>query len=109
MYMFPKIFIGGSIPDTHRLGYGGNATKTTVKLAGVSTDDTIDGYKPKNKKLYTYPYNFYHVDNASGSELSLRYEFFENNTPVVEISGTVTQPVIAIDTKISSTVSPYSR
>nr|DAJ04759.1 MAG TPA: Major tail protein [Caudoviricetes sp.] len=95
MYMFPKIFIGGSIPDTHRLSYGAGATKTTVKLSKITNNDTIDGYKPKNAKLYTYPYNFYHVDNASGSELSLRYEFFDNLTPVVEISGTVTQPVIA--------------
>lgn len=96
IYMFPKIFIGGSIPETHRLSYAVGASKTTITLAGVSTNDTIDGYKPKNKKMYTYPYNFYHVDNASGSELSLRYEFFEKGIPVVEISGTVTQPVIAI-------------
>lgn len=96
MYMFPKLFIGDRIPDTHRLSYGQSATKNVIRLSAVTTDDTLDGYKPKNKKLYTYPYNFYHVDNASGSELSLRYEFFENRTPVVEISGTVTQPVIAI-------------
>ena len=70
--------------------------KTTVSLNTITTNDTIDGYKPKNAKLYTYPYNFYHIDNASGSELSLRYEFFENLQPVVEISGTLTQPVIAI-------------
>lgn len=96
MYMFPKIFIGGTIPDTHRLSYGTGAVSTTVQLTSITKDDTIDGYKPKNAKLYTYPYNFYHVDNASGGELSLRYEFFDNLKPVVEISGTVTQPIIAI-------------
>lgn len=96
VYMFPKLFIGGKIPDNHRLSYGQSATATIVKLKGVSVSDTLDGYKPKNKKLYTYPYNFYHVDNASGSELSLRYEFFEGGKPVVEIAGTVTQPVVAI-------------
>lgn len=95
MYMFPKLFVGGVIPDTHRLSYGASAISTTVSLTAVSKTDTIDGYKPKNAKLYTYPYNFYHVDNASGGELSLRYEFFDNLQPVVEISGTVTQPVVA--------------
>lgn len=95
MYMFPKLFIGDEIPDTHRLSYGAGAMSTTVTISAVSKDDTIDGYKPKNAKLYTYPYNFYHVDNASGGELSLRYEFFDNLKPVVEISGTVTQPVVA--------------
>lgn len=96
MYMFPKIFIGGTIPDTHRLSYGAGAVTTIITLDGVTINDTLDGYHPKNRKLYTYPYNFYHVDNASGGELSLRYEFFDNNTPVVEISGTVTQPVVAV-------------
>lgn len=95
MYMFPKMLIG-SIPENHRLKYGQSASKTTVVLPSITSNDTLDGYKPKNKKLYTYPYNFYHVDNASGSELTLRYEFFERFIPVVEISGTVTQPVIAI-------------
>ena len=96
VYMFPKLFVGGTIPENHRLAYGTSASKTTIELEAVSTNDTLDGYKPKNKKLYTYPYNFYHIDNASGSELSLRYEFFDNRKPVVEISGTVTQPVIAV-------------
>lgn len=95
MYMLPTLFIG-SIPDTHKLSYGSGAIKNNITLAGISANDTLNGYKPKNKKLYTYPYNFYHVDNASGGELSLRYEFFSNLTPVVEISGTVTQPVIAV-------------
>ena len=96
MYMLPSLFIGDTIPENHRLSYGSSANKTTVTLAKISGDDTLDGYKPKNKKLYTYPYNFYHADNASGSDLSLRYEFFDNLTPVVEITGTVTQPVIGI-------------
>jgi hypothetical protein len=48
---------------------------------------------PKNKKLYTYPYNFFHVDNASGSELNLRYEFFENRTPKGNIRVPITMPI----------------
>lgn len=42
----------------------------------------LDGYQPKNNKLYTYPYNFLHVDNANGRELNLRYEFFTDDTGV---------------------------
>lgn len=95
VYMLPKMFIG-DIPSTHKISYGAGALKNNVTLAGISVSDTLNGYKPKNKKLYTYPYNFYHVDNASGSELTLRYEFFPNLTPVVEISGTITQPVVAV-------------
>lgn len=93
MYMFPKFLIG-SIPDTHKLAFSERALKTPVKhLTAPRVTDTLDGYRPKNRKLYTYPFNFCHVDNANGNELNLRYEFFENNKPVFEITGTITQPV----------------
>lgn len=96
MYMFPKVFIGGKIPSNHRLTSSTSAMSTVVKLNPVKKGDDLDGYVPKNKKLYTYPYTFLHVDNASGSELNLRYELFNTGYPIVEISGTITQPVVAI-------------
>lgn len=95
VYMCPKALIG-DIPDTNRLSYGQGAVTTTVSLDAIGGTESLDGYVPKNKKLYTYPYNFYHVDNAGGNELSLRYEFFDSLKPVVQISGTVTQPVVAV-------------
>lgn len=66
---------------------------TDTRLAGT---EKLDGYTPKNKKLYTYPYNFFNMDNANGSSLTLRYEFFDNLTPTFEIIGTITQPVSVI-------------
>lgn len=53
----------------------------------------IDGYLVKNKKLLTYPYCFYHVDNGNGNELNLRYEFFTDGQVKVKIGGTIVQPV----------------
>lgn len=58
--------------------------------------ETLDGYTPKNKKLYTYPYNFFNMDNGNGSNLQLRYEFFEGLLPRFAIIGTLTQPVSVI-------------
>lgn len=92
MYMLPKALIG-SIPTNHKLPYGQGGVTTHVLAPAVTKQDTLNGYLPKNGKMYTYPYNFYHVDNASGSDMSLRYEFFENLRPSLEIGGTVTQPV----------------
>lgn len=92
MYMMPLILIG-SIPANHKLPYASGAIKNVVSKAAITKNDTLDGYTPKNAKMYTYPYNFYHVDNASGNDISLRYEFFDNLQPVLELSGTVTQPV----------------
>ena len=51
-------------------------------LTPLSPTDTIDGHIVRNKKLFTYPYNFYHIDNANGRELNLRYEFFTTNLGV---------------------------
>ena len=59
-------------------------------------NETLDGYTPKNKKLYTYPYNFFNMDNGNGSNLQLRYEFFEGLLPRFAIIGTLTQPVSVI-------------
>ncbi len=53
----------------------------------------LDGYAPKNNKLYTYPYNYFTVDNSNGSSLTLRYEFFRELTPTLRFWGTVNQPV----------------
>lgn len=37
----------------------------------------IDGYTPKNNKLYTYPYNFLYVTNGQGNSATYKYEFFK--------------------------------
>lgn len=109
MYMFPSLFIGGSIPENHRLSYGQGASKKIVMADAITVNDTLDGYKPVNNKMYTYPYSFWHVDNACGGELTLRYEFFSGRNPVMEISGTVTQPVVAVLRPCSyKGVPPYS-
>lgn len=95
IYMFPKELIK-TIPDNHRLAYGEGASPSIYLLETQTKSKTLDGYKPKNNKMYTYPYNFCHIDNASGGELSLRYEFFDNLRPAVEITGTITQPVSVV-------------
>lgn len=91
MYMIPK-FLLGSIPSNHLIPNTSMGNSVYNKRQKCSSDWSLDGYKPRNKKLYTYPYHFYHVDNACGSGLSLRYEFFEDLTPVFSITGTITQP-----------------
>lgn len=73
-------------------------------LTGI---ETLDGYTPHNKKLYTYPYNFLSIDNSNGDNISLRYEFFENangerdGIPKFVIFTTYTAPPRAILMPIS--------
>lgn len=94
MYMCPQEFISDPVPmgGTH-LSDTLESKSIEVPFDAISSSDNLDGYKPRNCKLYTYPFNFFHVDNAAGSSLILRYEFFKNKTPQIEIRGTITQPV----------------
>lgn len=79
---------------------GDSADTWTISPSSVTSTDKIDGYLPHNCKLYTYPYNFLHVDNSSGASLALRYEFFEGD-PTLKYHTKVTQP-------ITVTLRPYN-
>ena len=57
--------------------------------------DNIDGYVPKNNKLFCYPYNFLYANNNKGTGNEYRYEFFRDDT--IEFEYTVifdTEPVL---------------
>ena len=65
IYTIPKVFLPkGEIPSSNRIPELDSSLKITSISTALTGNENIDGYKPKNKKLYTYPYNFYHVDNA---------------------------------------------
>ena len=93
IYMIPKSLIPATIPDA---GYEiPNATLVNpvrVVRPAVNSSFKLDGYTPRNKKLYTYPYHYYHVDNSNGTSLKLRYEMFDQLQPRFEITATITQP-----------------
>lgn len=42
--------------------------------------ENVDGYVPKNKKLFSYPFTYCGVNNCQGSENTYRYELFRNPT-----------------------------
>lgn len=69
IFMMPKNMVG-EIGGTVKT-YDVNKSK---KVAGQ-----IDGYTPKNKKLYTYPYNFLYVTNLNGVGVPFPYEYFSNS------------------------------
>lgn len=53
-------------------------------------NETLDGYKPKNNKLLTYPYNYLYVSNNSGAGVIYHYEKFHTDTCEFEVQGCVT-------------------
>lgn len=96
VYMIPKMLVGEVDSGGKKLSYAQGGVSNTISCDAIDGTETFDGYKPKNMKMYTYPYNYFNLDNASGSSLSLRYEFFDNLKPVIKINGGVTQPISLI-------------
>lgn len=99
MYMCPRKMVladGKGIPQDHKLANNHSAPHYIIQESPITTLDTLDGYKPKNNKMYTYPYNYYHIDDGQGSEIALRYEFFKSLRPVVDIVGTFTPPCVCV-------------
>lgn len=104
LYMCPKCLCvrGGGAGQfaNYFLRTAGNAPVYRYQYLPQLLDTaTLNGYTPKNKKLFTYPYNYLVVDNAKGNALTLRYEFFGMNAgtylrPSFTVDGCTLQPVV---------------
>lgn len=94
MYMCPQSAVNGLIPTGGaKLSNSNTAEILTSTLSTLTGNEALNGYTPKNKKLYTYPYNYLLVNTGSANSLTLRYEFFDNLTPKFYIYLGLTMPV----------------
>lgn len=89
--MFPKAFVDY---DTSVAGGFGPVTKNTglknITFTANKNTTNIGGYTPKNKKLFTYPYNFLYCTNFNGNSANFRYEYFTTANCDFRISVDVT-------------------
>lgn len=76
VYEYPRIFGDASTTAAFR-----DEKTITPKTSGA-----LNGYTPRNKKLYTYPYNFLLISNNTGQTAEIRWEDF-NDTPTFVIRG----------------------
>lgn len=44
----------------------------------IGINNSLDGYVPKNNKLFTYPYNLLYCTNQNGGSMEYRWEFFND-------------------------------
>lgn len=95
MYMCPSKLISG-VDNDYKIVNQSTARQYNYVMDSAWSKPAFGGYTPKNKKMYTYPYQYFHVDNGAGHSLCLRYEFFEALTPVLHVAGTMTPPVKVI-------------
>lgn len=93
IYMCPIAFFRDGIGGGETT-YGTQSGRYYLEMKDeITPETTIDGYKPKNNKLYTYPYNFFRVDTPDGDCLITRYELFEELKPRFAVTTSITMPV----------------
>lgn len=101
VFLVPKAFAIGSVTTAiagtaEGLSYAflvptsSSTYNTLVEDATFSRNTSLDGYTPKNKKLLTYPFNYFNLSNNSGSNVTMRYEDFASGTPHFKIIGDLT-------------------
>lgn len=103
MYILPKRFapqntlIGQSITDPKGdlvvdIWYLPNSTTaTTLGTYWWDRNTTINGYTPKNNKLFCYPYNYLMISNNAGDDTVYHWEDFSSSQAHFTMRGVATQ------------------
>ena len=103
LFMIPLSIANVDYTDGWSTGGLGNQTGINFRVlpnsAGVITlrnaditlskPSTLNGYTPKNNKLFCWPYNVLAISNNVGTQAEYRYEDFINNTPVFSLVAAV--------------------
>jgi len=85
MYMIPDDFFSSSGTPA---AITPASSSPEIDVTGPKLPETIDGYTPKNNKLFTFPYCFLYVHNNSGQAAVYHFEDF-SDTPAFKIYGGV--------------------
>lgn len=86
VYMIPKKII--TYDGTH-MQYSGQGSPTTYTIK-IGKQLILDGYIPRNNKLYCFPYNYMLLSNNSGTSNILQYEHFSGNLCTFEVQAVPT-------------------
>lgn len=86
MFMAPTGVIEGWDPEsTIGIDLGRTDYPFTWNYNSVNMNSSLDGYVPKNNKLFVYPFNYLAVSNNNGIEKVYQYEYFTNNNPTFKV------------------------
>ncbi len=94
MYLVPKKALKNPPPSGARSEYlepQSEIPKWSISSV-PSYSSNIDGYTPRNNKLYTYPYYFLYLTNRNGSAQEYRYELFDGNPQFLDMYTFVGTP-----------------
>ena len=96
IFLAPKEFFAGAAVFGE-LGYNiyipqDSGYASLLKAATTITRPSkVNGYTPRNNKMFTFPFSYIGVDNNAGTTATYRYEDFTNATPKFNIIGALGQ------------------
>ena len=100
IFLIPRALVNGITWYTFNLGnqenivasFPPNSTFSNVLVSGVEIESPtkLNGYTPKNNKLFCYPFNYLYITNNNGADVIYNYEDFVNNTPKFTVDGVLT-------------------
>lgn len=99
MWMVPRWAVGFGIEDKWINTRHGEVYR--FYLPAVHPGTQLDGYTPKNNKMYTYPYNLLQINTASGNQMALRYEFYDGQEVALEETWNIAEPASSVLRPIS--------
>lgn len=86
IFMYPKALIPGGWPTglISKLLTSERSTSVNTYTLTITPPTTINGYTPKNNKLFVYPFRYINLSNNNGISNILQYEYFGNYNFAVE-------------------------
>lgn len=83
-------FSNGTEPKNALGAFQESKTRTVTH---ATAQQVLSGLQLQNQKTFTSPYCLFNVNNASGQDMDLKYEYFTNGTPKLSFLSTYVAPV----------------
>ena len=90
MFIAPKMLVNSAVYSNYTIGEGVGSTRLgfmpstfgtyNFPAVGPAYSSTLNGYTPKNRKMYCYPYSYLRVSNNCGSEVVYKWEDWQDPT-----------------------------
>lgn len=90
IYMVPKIFVrgGGFTNSNTPLDTTMNPASVGVGFS-INRPSSLDGYTPRNNKLFVYPYTYAKISDNNGASADLLFEFTPSGNLGINVDGSM--------------------
>ena len=85
VYLFPSVFVGNSTGEGHLIDRG--QSEPVMVTLNAKLPESINGYTPKNKKLFSSPYTMYEATDDCGNSQFYYPELFKSGNVYFNVYG----------------------